>query len=238
LVSRAVRPDMVCVGNGGSGLAQAQMDEQFVLRAKAQARAEARERLRAAAPARLAEWSQKVCAKLGGHRRLREAGSVMLFLPRAPDPDLRAQSYPEVDLRPLAEELLSRGVSVYLPGVDWENSELTPRRIRSIDKGLQVRRYGVYEPPNSAEPLDAGKLDVILAPGVAFDARGGRVGHGAGMYDRLLSRADLPAWVCGAAFEAQVLDRIPMGPNDVRLDAAATERRLLLFPGARNEGRE
>lgn len=72
-------------------------------------------------------------------------------------------------------------------------------------------------------------LDLILAPGVAFDHTGGRLGHGKGYYDRYLTRAEqwatkrgVPAPVTVAlALREQVLppsERVPADERDRVLD--------------------
>jgi len=51
--------------------------------------------------------------------------------------------------------------------------------------------FGLLEPPADAPIVALSVIDVALVPGLAFDARGYRVGYGKGYYDRLL--ADAPA---------------------------------------------
>ena len=60
-------------------------------------------------------------------------------------------------------------------------------------------------------------IDVVVVPGVAFDAQGRRLGHGKGYYDRLL--AQLPrAYKIGLCFAFQMVERVPTTPQDVAMD--------------------
>ena len=78
-----------------------------------------------------------------------------------------------------------------------------------------------------------GVPDVVLAPLLAFDRQGGRLGYGMGYYDRTLdhlrSRGRRPLAI-GIAFAAQEVDEVPTGPADVPLDGVITERALHRFP--------
>jgi 5-formyltetrahydrofolate cyclo-ligase len=67
--------------------------------------------------------------------------------------------------------------------------------------------------------------DVVFAPALAFDRRGGRLGQGGGHYDRTLAelRARKPVLVIGLAYAGQEVAEIPMEPHDQRLDAILTE---------------
>jgi 5-formyltetrahydrofolate cyclo-ligase len=80
------------------------------------------------------------------------------------------------------------------------------------------------EPPGEASAALLSSCDLAFLPGVAFDRWGGRLGRGAGYYDRALSkpRAELP-FLCGLSYAFQVVDRVPMGPHDIRVDAVASE---------------
>jgi 5-formyltetrahydrofolate cyclo-ligase len=67
------------------------------------------------------------------------------------------------------------------------------------------------------------ELDVILTPGLAFDLTGGRLGNGAGFYDRILAARRSDAVAIGVTVSARVLERVPMMDHDQRVDWVATE---------------
>jgi 5-formyltetrahydrofolate cyclo-ligase len=71
--------------------------------------------------------------------------------------------------------------------------------------------------------------NVMLVPLAAFDARGHRLGYGAGHYDRAIARLQergLRPRLVGIAFDSQRVDRVPDEPHDVPLDAILTETGL------------
>lgn len=72
---------------------------------------------------------------------------------------------------------------------------------------------------------------VIIAPLLAFDARGYRLGYGGGFYDRTVQalRARHKVTVIGFAFAAQEVDEVPIDENDQRLDAIVTEQGVRWF---------
>ena len=79
--------------------------------------------------------------------------------------------------------------------------------------------YGTKQPP-ADQPLC--RPDVILAPMLAFDSAGWRLGYGGGFYDRTLAvlrGAGHHLSVIGIAYDGQKLDEIPVGPYDMPLDA-------------------
>ncbi len=95
--------------------------------------------------------------------------------------------------------------------VDWEQ--------------LRPGRYGVPEPPVDAPatPLETG--DLVVVPGLAFDSKGNRLGHGKGYYDRAFASGtgESPMLV-GFGYEFQIVDDVPHGEMDRRMDAIVTER--------------
>ena len=90
---------------------------------------------------------------------------------------------------------------------------------------LSPGRYGVLEPPEGREEIALGSDDLVLVPGVAFDARGNRLGRGGGHYDRTFppDSALLPT-LFGLAFDFQVVENVPCGPRDGVVAAIVTER--------------
>lgn len=74
--------------------------------------------------------------------------------------------------------------------------------------------WGVLEPiSNIIYPLSRIKLDLIILPGLAFSAKGDRLGYGKGYYDRFLERAK-GAYTIGLAFKEQLLASIPVNKLD------------------------
>jgi 5-formyltetrahydrofolate cyclo-ligase len=84
---------------------------------------------------------------------------------------------------------------------------------------------GVPQPVGPAVALGAG--DLVVVPGLAFDADGFRLGMGGGHYDRTL--AQLPCATVGLAFERQRARRLPRDPWDRPVAALATERALYTY---------
>ena len=97
---------------------------------------------------------------------------------------------------------------------------------------LTTNRYGIPEPDvPPARLLRPEQLDLVVAPLVAFDRQGHRLGMGGGWYDRsFAARLDAPAppYLVGAGFSAQRVDAIAPARWDVRLDAVCTESETLL----------
>jgi 5-formyltetrahydrofolate cyclo-ligase len=134
----------------------------------------------------------------------------------------------EIDLRPLMQALHARGHPLVLP--------VTPPRGRPLSfllwrpgDALVRERFGTMAPLE--RPAGEARVpDFLLVPLLAFDRRGHRLGYGAGYYDRTLGafRAVSPGrFALGCGFAAQEVDAVPVGPNDVALDAIATERGVI-----------
>ena len=113
------------------------------------------------------------------------------------------------------------GLRRALPVVTQRDGPLVFRR-HEPGEALVPDALGIPAPaPGAAEVLP----DIVFAPVLAFDRRGGRLGQGGGYYDRTLAalRAARPVLVVGLAYAGQELPDIPLEPHDARLDAILTE---------------
>ena len=124
------------------------------------------------------------------------------------------------ELSPL--DLLARLVDLdcatALPVTPTEGQPLRFHRWAIGDR-LDDGPYGTKQPP-ADQPFC--RPDVILAPMLAFDSAGWRLGYGGGFYDRTLAvlrGAGHHLSVIGIAYDGQKLDKIPVGPYDMPLDA-------------------
>ncbi|MGZ8182515.1 MAG: 5-formyltetrahydrofolate cyclo-ligase [Methylobacter sp.] len=96
--------------------------------------------------------------------------------------------------------------------------------------------WGILEPPmqrwgEAGKEIDPEHIDCILVPGVAFDRNGGRLGNGAGYYDRLLKSVRTDAVLIGVCFESQLVEQVVMDAHDVAMDAVITEKALYAGKG-------
>ena len=128
----------------------------------------------------------------------------------------------EVALAPLIEMCWQRGIVVALPVLAGEEMTFAGY---GRDTALRNNRYGIPEPA-LAQP--APEPTVVLAPLVAFDDTGNRLGMGGGYYDRYLA-AHPTALRVGVAHECQRTDGLPTDSRDARLAAVVTERGWLAF---------
>lgn len=123
----------------------------------------------------------------------------------------------EVQTAGLIREMLREGKEVYLPVT--EGNRLRAVRLTNAD-AVHRGTFGVMEPDGNEE-IDPAGLDLILTPGLAFDRAGGRIGFGAGCFDRFLPRCR--GLIVGLALEMQMVDQVPMEPHDVYMHCVVTE---------------
>jgi 5-formyltetrahydrofolate cyclo-ligase len=133
----------------------------------------------------------------------------------------------EVDVRPLMFALRERGVRLALPAILDRETIVFRELVRGAP--LVQMGFGTAGPGEDAEILDPA---LMLVPLAAFDARGHRIGYGAGHYDRAISRLHAKGMrprLIGIAFGCQEVPAVPDEPHDVRLDAVLTESGLHRF---------
>ena len=183
--------------------------------AKAILRRQVQARVRSLPPAELLTASANLCALLRRENVWREARSVLLFTPLPDEPDIW----------PLLSEALAAGKAAALPSFVPGTNTYTARQIIELTRDLVPGKFGIREPAATCLEVPLNRLDLVLVPGIAFDPRGGRLGRGRGFYDRLLVAVN--GLKCGVAFDEQLVDAVPVGPMDVRLNCILTPTRWI-----------
>ena len=153
-----------------------------------------------------------ILARLQELEEVRGANSVFCYISHGHEPDTRR----------LLEWLLERGKQVFVP--------------RVIQKGLiDAVAYtgwddvapgplGIPAPASSAAARVG--MDVTITPGIGYTRRGGRLGHGAGYYDRWFAAHEAGVKIA-PAYECQLHDDIPVQAHDVPVDIIVTEDRVI-----------
>lgn len=131
----------------------------------------------------------------------------------------------ELDPEAALDRAWALGKTVALPRVDPESGALS---LHVVSKGdaLSESAWGVREPLATSPCIAPEAVDLVLVPGLAFDARGYRLGFGKGFYDRLLPGLTRAVRI-GLAFELSLLPEIPAEPHDVPMHFVITEKRIL-----------
>jgi 5-formyltetrahydrofolate cyclo-ligase len=161
------------------------------------------------------EASLKICARLQQQAPWQSAGPILFFAPLPTEPDIW----------PLLGEALLSGKTVALPRFSAQTQSYVAGVVENLETDLQSGQFGIREPGLSCREISLSRLDLVLVPGVAFDARGGRLGRGKGFYDRLLAAVN--GTKCGVAFDEQIVDAVPVGPLDVRVNCIMTPTRWI-----------
>lgn len=178
--------------------------------------------IRDSIPDEVREEENKTITKIILHTELYETASCILSY---------VSFGSEVDTKELIRQAIRDGKRVYVPKVlphgkmDFFLCE---------DLSLLVRNEkGILEPeanPARLFPytthisLDSAENCMILVPGLAFDAKLGRIGYGAGYYDRYLS-GFCKKMTIGMAFKEQIVEEVPMGQDDIPMDLVVTPER-------------
>jgi 5-formyltetrahydrofolate cyclo-ligase len=190
---------------------------------KAQIRRDVLVRRNALEPAERAHASATIRRRLAALAPIATARTLLAF----------AAFGSEVDLDPLLADLIQRGTGVFLPFVEtFSPPRLGIARVKDLQTDLAPSRLGIREPDaKRRRPARVDRIDVVIAPGVAFDTAGGRIGYGGGFYDHLLPRLRPGTPVIAAAFATQLVARVPESPHDRRVDIVVTEQRTIVVRG-------
>lgn len=144
----------------------------------------------------------------------------------------------EYDARHFARTLRGLGALTALPVVTAPKS---PLAFREWHPGVELAK-GVLDIPY---PLHSREIvpDAVLLPMNGWDAKGYRLGYGAGFFDRTLARLAKKPVVIGVSYEQARLDTIHPQAWDIPVDYLVTERGVyrrdpegLVFLGAPQEG--
>jgi 5-formyltetrahydrofolate cyclo-ligase len=155
-------------------------------------------------PQQLEELSLPVISRLRPF--LAEAQTIMAYY-SLPD---------EVNTHDLIDDLVAEGKTVLLPRVMGDETMELRRYTGRAD--LKEGSFHILEPVG--EPFtDFSTIDLILVPGLAFDAVGHRLGRGRGYYDRFLHSKDGSYCVkIGVCFDFQKVDEVPVDAFDIAVD--------------------
>lgn len=142
------------------------------------------------------------------------------------------------------------GKNVFLPVVDGDNLRI--RRFNGRAALVPGESYSIPEPVEGSEEAGISEMDLVVVPGVAFDADGGRMGRGKGFYDRLLAGTEAGRdsgvvecgvggdsglfagdvsdkgnrpYKVGVCFDFQMVDAVPREAHDMLMDAVVCESR-------------
>ncbi len=183
---------------------------------KAAFRKRLRAELKNLSPAERAAASTKAVNLFQQQPVWHSACAILLYAPLAE----------ELDVWPLASQALSMGKQLVLLRHQSDGTHYTPHVVTDLERDLVRGPHGIREPRAGCPVFPLNRLDLLLVPGLAFDVRGGRLGRGGGVFDRLLAGA---AGVhVGVAFDFQIVDAVPTESHDAKVDCVLTPTRWLV----------
>ena len=168
------------------------------------------------------EKSKMICRHL--LKQIRDGETVMIYTSKEK----------EVNTVSLITTLLKRGNPVIVPVIVKEDISLRLSYLQDLSS-LVPSTFGVPEPIGSEIPATGDDVDTIILPMHGFDRTGGRIGYGAGYYDRFLAKNPNLRKI-GIAFSCQEYENLPVDENDIPMDYIITEEGIVYPKGGDNDG--
>lgn len=129
----------------------------------------------------------------------------------------------EVSTEPLIAGFRERGARVAVPmleGVRMDAADFP------AGAGVVPSGYGAMEPAERV-PVRPEEIDLVVAPGLAFDREGRRLGYGGAYFDTFFPRLRQECPVVAIGFAEQVVDAVPVGPADRAVRVVVTDREVV-----------
>jgi 5-formyltetrahydrofolate cyclo-ligase len=146
-----------------------------------------------------AMFSEQVLQQLEQMHCFRDAKTVLLYYP--------VQN--ELDVLPLVKKY-KREKTLLFPVSHRRGITVHPY---AGNEHMHRGKFGIPEPTT---PAYEGDIDLIIVPGVAFDAKGRRLGRGGGYYDRFIKK-QTHAVLVGVGYDFQLVDEVPAARHDQRV---------------------
>jgi 5-formyltetrahydrofolate cyclo-ligase len=134
----------------------------------------------------------------------------------------------ELDPSQVLQLAAAQGKRVVLPRVVDDTLVF---QLVTAGEELVENDWGILEPPESAEVVAPGEIDLVLVPALALDLRGYRIGYGKGFYDRVLPAMQRACSV-GLCYDFQLLAEVPNEDHDVPLKRVVSDARTVACPPA------
>jgi 5-formyltetrahydrofolate cyclo-ligase len=166
--------------------------------------------------------SDLACQRLLAQEEYRGAKRIMAYVP------LPA----EADAAPIARAAWRDGKTVAVPKIDWDTETMSAAKVTTLDNHMVVGRHGVRS-PEDGKLVAPEKIDLIVAPALAIDRQGNRLGRGGGYYDRFLAQPHLKAIICALVFGEQLLEELPHFWHDRPVHMVVTDEEVLRFSRGR-----
>lgn len=136
----------------------------------------------------------------------------------------------ELSVDAVLQQALADCKTVCVPYI-VSDTEFVPVQITDFDDFV-MDRYQIRSVKNADRKIAAAEIDMVLVPGVAFDFSGGRMGMGAGYYDRFL--VSVPqAKLMGIAYSSMIQPELPCTEYDIPVTYIANEKGIFKAAGGR-----
>jgi 5-formyltetrahydrofolate cyclo-ligase len=183
-----------------------------------------KKRLRAQLKQRRREFFAAIPEAQRGLLFRRPPAAVAALVPEGAVVSVYHEMNSEVPASNYARWFFEAGHRVALP---WFEERGAPMQFREwanpfVEELLIPDPYSAMQPAADAQALVP---EVMFCPLLGFTAAGGRIGYGAGHYDKWMA-GHRPALAIGLAWDCQLVDELPLEPHDVMLSAIVTPTRI------------
>ena len=119
------------------------------------------------------------------------------------------------------------GKDVLVPLLNPQEGDMQVVRI-SRDTRFVIGKYGVREPSlKTREVVSSACIDFVIAPGLAFDIFGNRIGYGGGHYDKLFKNISNDVTRVAVGYDFQIIESVPHSDFDESVHFIVTETKTL-----------
>jgi len=171
-------------------------------------------------PDYMKECSELIAERLIQLPQYQEASLILFYMPFRQ----------EVDVRPAMEAAWKAGKKVALPRVRKQEKNIDGYVVNRWEE-LQAGAYGILEPPPLPDRwIGPDAISLVVAPGVAFDRQGFRLGYGGGYYDRFFAHPSMNAWRVAVAYPEQIVATTYPEAHDFRMHLILTPHEAIVSP--------